>query len=67
MKVMVVGSGGREYSIGLALKKDPNVSELFFAPGNGATPQLGRNVTCKDYEALADFAKENKIDLTVVG
>ncbi|MBN2832091.1 MAG: phosphoribosylamine--glycine ligase, partial [Campylobacterales bacterium] len=67
MKVMVVGSGGREYSIGLALKKDPNVSELFFAPGNGATPQLGHNVTCKDYEALADFAKENKIDLTVVG
>lgn len=64
---MVVGSGGREYSIGLALKRDPNVTELFFAPGNGATPQLGQNVTFKDYEALADFAKENGIDLTVVG
>lgn len=64
---MVVGSGGREYSIGLALKKDPNVSELFFAPGNGATPQLGTNVACKDYDALADFALEKGIDLTIVG
>ena len=67
MKVMVVGSGGREYSIGLALKRDPNVSELFFAPGNGATPQLGTNVTLNDYNALADFAKENGIELTIVG
>lgn len=67
MKVMVVGSGGREYSIGLALKRDPNVTELFFAPGNGATPQLGQNVTFKDYEELADFAKKNSIELTVVG
>ena len=65
MKVMVVGSGGREYSIGLALKRDPNVTELFFAPGNGATPQLGQNVTFKDYEELADFAKKNSIELTV--
>lgn len=67
MKVMVVGSGGREYSIGLALEKDSNVSELFFAPGNGATPQLGTNVVCQDYEALADFALEEGIDLTIVG
>jgi phosphoribosylamine--glycine ligase len=67
MKVMVVGSGGREYSIGLALQRDPKVTELFFAPGNGATPQLGQNVTCKDYEALAEFALSNHIDLTVVG
>lgn len=67
MKVMVVGSGGREYSMGLALKKDSNVSEIFFAPGNGATPQLGTNVTYKDYEALAEFALANNIGLTIVG
>lgn len=67
MKVMVVGSGGREYSMGLALKKDSNVSEIFFAPGNGATPQLGTNVTHKDYEALAEFALANNIGLTIVG
>ncbi len=67
MKILVVGSGGREYSIGLALKKDPHVSELFFAPGNGATPLLGTNVPCKDYEALANFALKEGIDLTIVG
>ena len=67
MKVMVVGSGGREYSMGLALKKDSNVSEIFFAPGNGATPQLGTNVTYKDYEALAEFALAKNIGLTIVG
>ncbi len=64
---MVVGSGGREYSIGLALKKDANVEKIFFAPGNGATPQLGSNVTFKDYESLANFALEQHIDLTIVG
>lgn len=64
---MVVGSGGREYSMGLALKKDSNVREIFFAPGNGATPQLGTNVTYKDYEALAEFALANNIGLTIVG
>lgn len=67
MKVMVVGSGGREYSIGLALQKDKAVSELFFAPGNGATSMLGTNVTCKDYVELAEFADNHKIDLTIVG
>lgn len=67
MNVMVIGSGGREYSIGLALKKDKNVDKLFFAPGNGATTQLGENVSIKDFEELALFAKKNHIDLTVVG
>lgn len=67
MNVMIVGSGGREYSIGLALKKDKNVDKLFFAPGNGATTKLGQNVAIADFEALATFAKENHIDITVVG
>jgi len=67
MKIMIVGSGGREYSIGLALLKDPEVTELFFAPGNGATSKLGTNVSCKDYDALAEFALDKGIELTVVG
>ncbi|MCI4406469.1 MAG: phosphoribosylamine--glycine ligase [Sulfuricurvum sp.] len=67
MRVMVIGSGGREFSIGRVLKQDPAVSELFFAPGNGATEMLGINVAIKDYEALAEFAREEKIDLTIVG
>jgi len=67
MKIMVVGSGGREYAIGLALKKDSAVKDLYFAPGNGATFLLGKNVEIKDYEELANFAKEEGIDLTIVG
>ena len=67
MRVMVIGSGGREFSIGRVLKQDSEVSELFFAPGNGATGMLGTNVAIKDYEELAQFALENKIDLTIVG
>ncbi|MDD2265518.1 phosphoribosylamine--glycine ligase [Sulfuricurvum sp.] len=67
MRVMVIGSGGREFSIGRVLKQDPAVTALYFAPGNGATTMLGENVAIKDYEKLADFAVENKIDLTIVG
>ncbi len=67
MDVLIVGSGGREYSIGYALKRDKNVDKIFFAPGNGATDDLGENIDIKDLEKLADFAKENSIDLTIVG
>ncbi|WP_345975170.1 phosphoribosylamine--glycine ligase [Sulfurimonas sp. HSL3-7] len=67
MNILVLGSGGREYSIGRALKKDEAVEKLFFAPGNGATRELGENLSIKEYDALADFAIENKIDLTIVG
>ena len=67
MNVMVVGSGGREYSIGLALSKDPAVETLYFCPGNGATGNLGTNVAIKDYGELAEFAAANGIDLTIVG
>ena len=67
MNVMVVGSGGREYSIGLALTKDEAVEKLYFCPGNGATGNLGENLAIKDYDELAEFAKANGIDLTIVG
>ena len=67
MKVLVVGSGGREYAIGLALKKDKSIEEIFFAPGNGATLELGENVEINDYSELADFARNRSIDLTIVG
>jgi phosphoribosylamine--glycine ligase len=67
MKVLVVGSGGREYSIGLALTKDSNVEKVYFCPGNGATNQLGENLNIKDYNELANYVKENSIELTIVG
>ena len=42
--ILIIGAGGREYSIGLALKQDKNVERLYFAPGNGATDNLGKNL-----------------------
>jgi len=67
MNVMILGSGGREYSIGRAMKDDENVDKLYFAPGNGATESLGENVSIKDYHELAQFAKDNDIEFTIVG
>ena len=64
---MIIGSGGREFSIGRVLKQDSQVSNLYFAPGNGATTMLGENVAIKDYEELAQFAVDNAIELTIVG
>ncbi len=67
MDILVIGSGGREYSIGLALSKDKNVDNLYFAPGNGATNRFGENISIKDFEKLAEFVEEKKIELTIVG
>jgi len=63
-KVLIVGSGGREYSIGYFLKDE---AEIFYAPGNGATQEFATNIDIKDFEELAKWAKENSIDLTIVG
>jgi len=63
-KVLIVGGGGREYSIGYFLKDE---AEIFYAPGNGATEEFAKNIDIKDFEELAKFAKENEIDLTIVG
>ncbi|MBE0494943.1 MAG: phosphoribosylamine--glycine ligase [Campylobacterales bacterium] len=67
MNILIIGNGGREYAIGLALLKDTSQNHLFFAPGNGATSSLGENITLADFESLAMFAKERAIDLTIVG
>lgn len=67
MNVLIVGSGGREYSIALALKNSPKLSKLFFAPGNGATDRLGINIDITDINLLADFVENNNIDFTIVG
>ena len=67
MDILVIGSGGREYSIGYALKRDENVDKIYFAPGNGATDELGENIAITDFNELANFVKDNGVDLTVVG
>lgn len=66
MNILILGSGGREYSIGLSIYNEKQ-HELFFMPGNGATDNLGKNINIKDYNELALWAKENSIDLTIVG
>jgi len=63
-KVLIVGSGAREYSIGYFLK---NEAKIYYAPGNGATIEFATNIDIKDFEELANFAKNEKIDLTIVG
>ena len=67
MNILIIGSGGREYAIGLRLTQDSQKHNLFFAPGNGATSNLGQNVDIKDFNELAKFALNSKIELTIVG
>ena len=69
MKVLVIGSGGREHALAWKIAKSDKVTKLFIAPGNPGTAEVGTNVDIKaeDIEALKDFALKEKIDLTVVG
>lgn len=67
MNILILGSGGREYSIGLAISKEDAKHNITFCPGNGATSTIGNNIDIKDYNKLALWAKDNSIDLTIVG
>jgi len=69
MKILLIGSGGREHSIALKLAESPKLSSLFIAPGNAGTAQVGTNVSIKDsdLDKLLDFALSESIDLTIVG
>ncbi len=68
-KLLVIGSGGREHALTWALLRSPNVSHVYVAPGNGGTATMAKvtNVAVSDPQALAQFAKDNDIYLTVVG
>jgi phosphoribosylamine--glycine ligase len=69
MKVLVIGSGGREHALAWKLLQSPRVQSVFVAPGNGGTAldHRLRNVPITDFHALADFVEAEKIGLTVVG
>ena len=69
MKVLIVGSGGREHALAWKLVQSPRVTKLYCAPGNAGTAMLGENVSIDagDIPALAGFAKRERIGLTVVG
>ena len=68
MKILVVGGGGREHAIIKALKKSPEATEIFAAPGNGGMAKDATlvDIGAKDIEKIRDFAVENKIDFCVV-
>src|SRR5260370_35198519 len=69
MKILVTGSGGREHALAWKLKQSANVDRIFCAPGNAGTAQLADNVAtpATDLPALVRFAKQNNVDLIVVG
>src|SRR4029077_15060284 len=69
MRILVVGSGGREHALAWKLKQSPGVEQIFCAPGNAGIAALAENVsiTAGDLTGLARFAKQNRIGLTVVG
>jgi len=69
MKILVLGSGGREHALVWKLKQSPRAREIFCAPGNAGTARIARHVpmAVSDHAGLVRFAREEKIDLTVVG
>ncbi|WP_395402182.1 phosphoribosylamine--glycine ligase [Pseudoduganella sp. UC29_106] len=69
MKILVVGSGGREHALAWKLAQSERVQMVYVAPGNGGTARDARlqNVPITDLNALADFVEQNHIGLTVVG
>ena len=69
MKILVIGSGGREHALAWKLNQSPHAERIFCAPGNAGTAEIAENIaiSASDLETLVRFAKENRIDLTVVG
>jgi phosphoribosylamine--glycine ligase len=69
MKILVVGSGGREHALAWKLARSPDADRIFCAPGNAGTAEIAENIaiSASDLEMLVRFAKQNRVDLTVVG
>jgi phosphoribosylamine--glycine ligase len=69
MNILLVGGGGREHAIAWKLRQSPRVTDLFVAPGNAGTAAIAANLPVKanDLEGIAGAARQNRIDLVVVG
>ena len=69
MKILLLGSGGREHAFAWKLSQSPLCKKLFIAPGNAGTSQHGENISIgvNDFHAIEEFVLENKIELVVVG
>ena len=69
MKVLIVGSGGREHAIATSVAKSTRVSKIYCAPGNAGIGQIAECVPigAMEFDKIVAFAKEKEIDLTIVG
>ena len=69
MKVLIVGSGGREHAIAWSVSQSKKVDKIYCAPGNGGISQLAEcvDIGAMEFEKLADFAEKQRIDLTIIG
>ena len=69
MKILLLGSGGREHALGWKIAQSKRVTQLFIAPGNAGTNEIGTNVDIQvnDFDAIKDFICNQKIDMVVVG
>ncbi len=69
MKILLLGSGGREHALGWKIAQSKRVTQLFIAPGNAGTSEVGTNVDIQvnDFDAIKDFIYNQKIDMVVVG
>lgn len=69
MKILLLGSGGREHALAWKISQSPLLEKLFIAPGNAGTAGVGQNVSIKatDFNAVRTFVLENGIDMVVVG
>ena len=69
MKVLIVGSGGREHAIAYSVAKSPKVDKIYCAPGNAGIGTVAECVPIgpMEFEKLAQFAQEEQMDLTIVG
>lgn len=69
MKILLLGSGGREHALAWKIAQSAQCEKLFIAPGNAGTGEVGENVAMKadDFEAIKNFVVENKVDMVVVG
>lgn len=69
MKLLLLGSGGREHALAWKIAQSPKIEKLYIAPGNAGTAGVGENVNIKadDFEAIKTFVLDNKVDMVVVG
>jgi len=69
VRILIVGSGGREHALAWKIAQSPKADKIYCAPGNAGIAEYAEcvNIGAMEFDALADFAEEKKIDLTVVG